>query len=118
MLPGGVGGGGGGGGGGYTLLYPALFVVLFWLAFPSVSLIIVCFSGVGTYITACGRVISHTVINRWKKGSRSPRVSPHYCFTGEVPSRGGVRGDSPYKKLPTLQRWGELVWPSGKALGW
>ena len=36
-------------------------------------------------------------------GSKSPRVSPHYCFTGGVPSRGGVRGDSPYEKLPALQ---------------
>ena len=30
----------------YTFLYPALLVVLFWLAFPSVSLLLVCFSGV------------------------------------------------------------------------
>ena len=30
----------------YSFLYPALFVVLFWLAFPSVSLLLVCFSGV------------------------------------------------------------------------
>ena len=30
----------------YTFLYPALFVVLFWLAFPSVSLLLVSFSGV------------------------------------------------------------------------
>ena len=29
--------GGGGGGGAYTFLYQALLVVLFWLAFPSVS---------------------------------------------------------------------------------
>ena len=49
MLPlegGGWGGSVGGKGGGYTFLYPALLVVLFWLAFPSVSLIIVCFSRV------------------------------------------------------------------------
>ena len=124
--------------------------------------------GCSPYITACGRVISHTVVNRWKTGSRSPRVSPHYCFTGgvkflqgegsavihcmkkyllykdatclcspchrlwqgdctckqvekrlkipqglstllfhwwsEVPSRGGVRSDSLYEKIPALQR--------------
>ncbi len=30
----------------YTFLYPALLVVLFWLAFPSVSLFLVCISGV------------------------------------------------------------------------
>ena len=29
-----------------TSLCPALVVVLFWLAFPSVSLLLVCFSGV------------------------------------------------------------------------
>ena len=40
------GGGGGGGGGSYTCLDPALLVVLFWLAFLSVSLFIVCFSGI------------------------------------------------------------------------
>ena len=38
---------GGGGGGGYTFLYPAVLVVLFWLAFSGVSLLIVCFLGVG-----------------------------------------------------------------------
>ena len=42
------GGGGvvGGGGGLYTFLYLALLVVLFWLAFPSVSLLLVCISWV------------------------------------------------------------------------
>ena len=30
----------------YFFLYPALLVVLFWLAFPSVSLLLVCFLGV------------------------------------------------------------------------
>ena len=30
----------------YTFLYPALLVVLFWLAFLSVSLSVVCFLGV------------------------------------------------------------------------
>ena len=40
---------GDGGGGGYTFLCPAVLVVLFWLAFLSVSLfllILVCFLGV------------------------------------------------------------------------
>ena len=32
--------------GGSYIVYPALLVVLFWLAFPSVSLLLVCFSGV------------------------------------------------------------------------
>ena len=41
-----VRGGGGGGGGWFTFLYPALLVVLFWLAFLSVSLFLVCFLGV------------------------------------------------------------------------
>ena len=39
-------GGGVGWGGGSYIVYPALLVVLFWLAFPSVSLLLVCFSGV------------------------------------------------------------------------
>ena len=30
----------------YTFLYPALLLVLSYLAFPSVSLLLVCFSGV------------------------------------------------------------------------
>ena len=38
-----LGEGKGGGGGSYTFLYPALLVVLFWLAFLSVSLFLVCF---------------------------------------------------------------------------
>ena len=39
-------GGLGGRGETYPFLYPALLVVLFWLAFPNVSLLIVCFFGV------------------------------------------------------------------------
>ena len=52
-------------GGSYTFLYPALLVGLFWLAFLSVSLFLVFFLGVvHMYVTACGRVISHTIVNR------------------------------------------------------
>ena len=55
----------GGGGGGYIFLFPALLVVLFWLAFLSVSFFLVCFLGVvHMYVTACDRVISHTIVNR------------------------------------------------------
>ena len=52
-------------GGLYIFLFPALHVVLFWLAFLSVSLFLVCYLGVvHMYVTACGRVISHTIVNR------------------------------------------------------
>ena len=59
-------GGGGGGGQSYPCLYPALLVVLFLLAFLSVSLSLhsVLFGG-SAHVTACGRVISHTIVNRW-----------------------------------------------------
>ena len=53
--------GGWGGGGVYTFLYPALFVVLFCLAFLCVSL----FFGGSPHVTACGRVSSHTIVSRW-----------------------------------------------------
>ena len=39
-------GGAVGGGGSFTFLYPVLLVILFWLAFLSVSLFLVCFLGV------------------------------------------------------------------------
>ena len=42
------------------------------------------FFGGSPHVTGCGSVFLHTIVNRWKKGSRSPRVSPHYCFTGGV----------------------------------
>ena len=55
----------GGVAGRYIFLFPALLVVLFWLAFLSVSFFLVCFLGVvDMYVTACGRVISHTIVNR------------------------------------------------------
>ena len=104
MLLGRWGGGGGGGGGqSYTCLYPALLVVLFSLAFLSVSLSLhsVLFGG-SAHVTACGCVISHTIVNRLK----IPQGLSTLLFYrwSEVPSRGGVRGDSPYEKLPALQR--------------
>ena len=57
MLPGAWGGVGGS----CTYLYPALLVVLFWLAFLSVSL----FFGGSPHVTAGGKVSSHTIVNRW-----------------------------------------------------
>ena len=89
------------GGGSYAFLYPALLVVLFWLAFLSVFLFLVWFSGV-VHVTACGRVISHTIVNRLKIPQGLSTLLFHRW--SEVPSRGGVRGDSPYEKLPALQR--------------
>ncbi len=51
--------------GSYTFLSETLLVVLFWLAFLNVSFFLVCFLGVvDMYVTACGRVISHTIVNR------------------------------------------------------
>ena len=86
----------------YTFLCPAL-VVLFWLAFLSVSLFLVCFSGVvHIYISACGSVISHTMVNRLKIPQGLSTLLFHRW--SEVPSGGGIRGDSPYEKLPALQR--------------
>ena len=35
-------------------------------------------------VAASGRVISLIIINRWWTSSRSPSVSPHYCFTSGV----------------------------------
>ena len=64
----------------YTFLYPALLVVLFWLAFPtpSVSLLLLCFSGVVNRLKI-PQGLSTLLFHRWS----------------EVPSRGGVHGDSP-----------------------
>jgi len=38
--------------------------VLVSISFVSLLLLIVCFLGV-VHVTACGKVISHTIINRW-----------------------------------------------------
>ena len=46
-------------------LYPALLVVLFWVAIPSVSLLLVCFSGVVHMSQPVAGVISHTNVNSW-----------------------------------------------------
>ena len=57
------------------------------------------------HVTACGRVISHNrkqVVNRLKIPQGLSTLLFHRW--SEVPSRGGVRGDSPYEKLPALQR--------------
>ena len=37
-----------------------------------------------TWVTASGSVTLFLMVNRWYTGSRSPRVSPHYCFVGGV----------------------------------
>ena len=84
------------GGGLYTFLYPAFLVVLFWLAFfKCFSLLIVLFRG-SPHVTACGRVISHNgkqVVNRLKIPQGLSTLLFHRW--SEVPSRGGVHGDSP-----------------------
>ena len=64
-----------------------------------------CFSGVVHIVTACGRVILHyrkQVVNRLKIPQGLSTLLFHQW--SEVPSRGGVHGDSPYEKLPALQR--------------
>ena len=84
------------GGGSYAFLYPALLVVLFWLAFLSVFLFLVWFSGLD---------FTHNrkqVVNRLKIPQGLSTLLLHRW--SEVPSRGGVHGDSPYEKLPALQR--------------
>ena len=87
----------------YTL-YPALLVVLFWLAFPRVSLLLVCFSGVVHMSQPVAGYFTHNckqVVNRLKIPQGLSTLLFHRW--SEVPSRGGVRGDSPYEKLPALQ---------------
>ena len=93
--------GGGGGGVSYNL-YPTLLVVLFWLAFLSVSLFLVCFLGVihmsqGDFTHKCKQVVNRLKIPQGLSTLLFHRWS-------EVPSRGGVHGDSPYEKRPALQR--------------
>ena len=92
----------GGSGGFIHLLVPSSFVVLFWLAFLTVPLFIVCFSGVvymwqGDFTHNCKQVVNRLKIPQGLSTLLFHRWS-------EVPSRGGVRGDSPYEKLPALQR--------------
>ena len=85
-------------------LCPAL-VVLFWLAFPSVSLFLVCFSGVVHMSQAVAGDFTQNrkqVVNRLKIPQGLSTLLFHRW--SEVPSRGGVRGDSLYEKLPALQR--------------
>ena len=87
------------------ILYPALLVVLFWLAFLSVSLPLVCFSGVVHMSQPVASDFTHNckqVVNRLKIPQGLSTLLFHRW--SEVPSRGGVHGDSPYEKLPALQR--------------
>ena len=84
-----------------TFLCSAL-VVLFWLAFPGVSLT---FSGIvhmSQPVAVCFHTHRKQVVNRLK----IPQCLSTLLFHrwSEVPSRGGVRGDSPYEKLPALRR--------------
>ncbi len=61
--------------------------------------------GGSPHVTACGRVISHKckqMVNRLKIPQGLSTLLFHRW--SEVPSRGGVRGDSSYEKLPALQR--------------
>ena len=99
-------GGGGGGGQSYPCLYPALLVVLFLLAFLSVSLSSQCaFRGQCTCHSLWLCDFTHNrkqVVNRLKIPQGLSTLLFHRW--SEVPSRGGVRGDSPYEKLPALQR--------------
>ena len=88
-------------------LCPAHLVVLFWLALLSVSLflILLCFSGVVHMLQLWQGDFPHNckqVVNRLKIPQGLSTLLFHRW--SEVPSRGGVRGDSPYKKLPALQR--------------
>ena len=58
-----------------------------------------------TCVTDCGRVIAQVckqVVNRLKIPQGLSTLLFHRW--SEVPSRGGVRGDSPYEKLPALQK--------------
>ena len=80
----------------YIFLYPALLVVLFWLAFPSVSLLLVCFSGVVHMSQPVAEYFTHRckqVVNRLKIPQGLSTLLFHQW--SEVPSRGGVHGDSP-----------------------
>ena len=89
----------------YTFSYPALLVVLFWLAFLSVSLFVVCFWGQSTCHSLWQGDFTHNgkqVVNRLKIPQGLSTLLFHRW--SEVPARGGVHGDSPYEKLPALQR--------------
>ena len=70
-------------------------MVLVFLVFPRAPLLLeevgvysTCVTDCGrggvysTCVTDCGMVIA--LVNRLQTGSRSPRVSPHYCITGGV----------------------------------
>ena len=79
-------------------------MVLFWLAFPSVSLFLLCFLRVVHVSLWQGDFTQNgkQVVNRLKIPQGLSTLLFHRW--SEVPSRGGVRGDSPYEKLPALQR--------------
>ena len=79
-----------------TFLYPALLVVLFWLAFLSVSLFLVCFLGVVHMDCLWQGDFTHNgkqVVIRLKIPQGLSTLLFHWW--SEVPSRGGVRGDTP-----------------------
>ncbi len=94
-------------GGSYTFLCPALLVVLFSLAFLSVSLflLLVCFSGV-VHMSRPVAGWFHTQSKQVVKRLKIPQGLSTLLFHqwSEVPSRGGVHSDSLYEKLPALER--------------
>ena len=81
-----------------------LLVILVFLVFPRSPLFLVCFLGI---VHMCHRLwqgdcTCKQVVNRLKIPQGLSTLLFHRW--SEVPSRGGVRGDSPYEKLPALQR--------------
>ena len=94
-------------GGSYSVSNPALIVVFLWLAILSFSLFIVFFSGVvhmshSQSVAGCFTHNCKWVVNRLKIPQGLSTLLFHQW--SEVPSMGGVRGDSPYEKLPALQK--------------
>ena len=88
-----------------THILVLLLVVLVFFVFPRAPLFLVC----------CLWCIPHTCHRLWQGDCTCKQVVnrlkiPQGLSTllfhrwSEVPSRGGVRGDSPYEKLPALQR--------------
>ena len=94
----------------YNFLYPALLVVLFWLAFPSVSLFLVCFLGVihmsqpvaGWFHTQ-GVCTYKQLVNKLKiPGSLHTIVSlvEWNSFKGRSPQWFTVRKTTSFTKMP------------------
>ena len=85
---------------------PALLVILVFLVFSRAPLFLVCCLGCSPRVTDWQGDFTHhgkQVVNRLKIPQGLSTLLFHRW--SEVPSRGGVRGDSPYEKLPALQRF-------------